>query len=61
MPLFRSAGMDQIEFSMSDIEDMETYQAPVYQTLTTLTCVAPYIVTNTVEAISDVTVQVNDA
>ena len=61
MPVFRSAGMDQIEFSMSDIEDMETYQAPVYQTLTTLTCVAPYIVTNTVEAISDVTVNVNDA
>jgi hypothetical protein len=61
MPIFRSAGMDQVDFTLTDVEDMQSYNVPVYQTVITFTCVAPYIVVNTVDPISDVTVTVNDA
>lgn len=56
LPVFAAAGMDQVEFSQADVEDMESYAVPMYQTITTLTCNAVYLVESRESAIADVTV-----
>jgi hypothetical protein len=40
MPVFNALGMSEIEFSQTDVEDLESYNAPVYQTLTDFSCFA---------------------
>lgn len=60
-PVFRSAGMDQVSFSMTDVEDLESYDAHMFQTLITFTCTAPYVVTGEVDSINDITVSVTGA
>lgn len=57
LPVFKDAGMDELEFTQTDVEDFESYNAPVYQTITSLTCLAPFVVDAAEPAISDVTVQ----
>jgi len=55
LPVFDDAGMVQIEFTQQDMEDFQSYPAPVYQTLGTLSCLAPVsVVTSSDPAISDV-------
>lgn len=44
LPVFEAAGMAEIEVSQSDLEDFESYGAPVYQTVCSFTCVAPMLV-----------------
>lgn len=56
LPVFDSVGMVQIAFSQSDVEDFESYNAPVYQTIGQFSCLAPAIVTATSQPITDVTV-----
>lgn len=41
LAVFDTAGMVQIDLSQQDMEDFERYSAPVYQTVGTLTCLAP--------------------
>lgn len=53
LPVFDQAGMVQIEFSQTDVEDFESYGAPVYQTINSLSCLAPVLVT-AVETVIDV-------
>lgn len=45
LPIFESEGMIQVEFSMRDSEDFQTYNAPMYLTTGTLTCLAPALLT----------------
>lgn len=44
LPVFNDQGMSQVSFSQADTEDMETYAAPVFQTITSLDCLAPLAV-----------------
>lgn len=58
LPIFASVGMDQVEFSMTDVEDMESYGSPMYQTIITFNCNATFIVSNRVDAVEDVAISV---
>ncbi len=40
LPVFDAEGMIQIDISQSDTEDFSSFGAPVYQTMTTLTCLS---------------------
>lgn len=44
LPVFDAYGMTQIDVSQSDTEDLQSYSAPVYQTITNFTCEAPSVV-----------------
>src|SRR5882724_2751186 len=44
LAVFDSVGMVQVDAQFSDIEDFESYNAPVYQTLCTFSCLAPFAV-----------------
>lgn len=56
LPVFDSAGMVEIEFSQQDMEDFGSFDAPVYQVMCTLNCLAPVRVGSTADAITEVTV-----
>lgn len=47
-------GITDVEFQQQDSEDFETYAAPVYQTMGTLSCVAPVAVADSAAPISTV-------
>jgi hypothetical protein len=61
LSVFDAAGMVQIEFSQSDIEDFESYNAPVYQTMCSFSCLSPFVVSATEGAVDDVTVDAQAA
>lgn len=44
LPVLEAAGLSLIEPSFSDVDDMNTYEVPMYQTTCTLTCLAPAVV-----------------
>ena len=46
-PVFAAAGMLQIDFTVSDMEDMESYGAPVYMAMGKFTCLAPSVMVTT--------------
>jgi hypothetical protein len=54
--IFEDAGMTEVTISTAHREDFDTYGAPVYQSFTTLTCLAPLVVDALTAPISDVTV-----
>ena len=57
LPVFEAAGLMQVGFSQSDIEDFESYNAPVYQSVTSFSCLAPSVVTASLGSpLGDVTV-----
>ena len=43
LSVFDEAGLTQIDTAQSDIEDFERYGAPVYQTVCSLSCLAPSV------------------
>lgn len=45
LPVFDAAGMQTVNFMQSDDEEMERYNAPVYMTVGTFSCLAPSIIT----------------
>ncbi|HQS59640.1 MAG TPA: hypothetical protein PKZ37_14775 [Gallionellaceae bacterium] len=47
LPVFDKAGMVQIDVTQSDTEDFQSFSAPVYQSMTTLSCLAPSIIGGT--------------
>ena len=58
LPIFDDAGMVQVDISQSDTEDFQSYSAPLYQTMTTLSCLAPAAVVGRVGVIGDVVLTV---
>jgi hypothetical protein len=54
LPIFEAAGMSLIEPNFSDIDDMNTYSAPMYQTTCTITCIAPAAVETRAPVVTDV-------
>lgn len=60
LPVFDSVGIVQVGMSFSDQEDFESYPAPMYQAVCTLSCMAPSLVARAVPVIADVSVVVRD-
>ena len=58
LSVFDASGMDQIGVQMSDAEDFESYGAPVYQAMCTITCLAPVSVGGSVAQIEDVELEI---
>lgn len=56
LPVFDGHGMVNIQFSQKDMEDFETYAAPVYQVMCSFSCQALVQVSSSVGAIADVIV-----
>lgn len=56
LPVFDALGMLEIEFSQQDMEDLQSYNAPVYQTMGTFTCLAPIVVGGRVDPITNIDV-----
>lgn len=60
--VFEDAGLAQIEVQCADVDDMQTYHPiPMYQTICTLTCVAPAVVTHHMHAVAEVITASNSA
>lgn len=56
LPVFDATGLMQVSWTFSDVEDFETYAAPVYQAMCNFTCYAPSAVDGVDPAIRDVVV-----
>ena len=59
LEVFESHGFVNVEFSQQDMEDFESYNAPVYQAACTFYCMAPVAVGSTADVIRDVTQQIS--
>ena len=59
LQVFYSYGLREVEFSQSDADELESYNAPIYQTVGTFKCLAPLIVGDTLPPITEVDVIVN--
>lgn len=59
LPVFEALGLDQIEFSQSDDEDLISAAAPLYRTTGHFDCVAPSVVSDTVGSVADVVSTLN--
>ena len=59
LPVFHAAGLTQVEISASDIEDFQSYEAPMFSTAITFSCLAPVSVAGDADAIADVTIAVS--
>lgn len=57
LPVFDATGLMQVSWNFSDLEDFETYAAPVYQAMCNFTCYAPSAVDGVDPAIRDVVTQ----
>lgn len=56
LEVFDAAGLIMPQWAMSDIEDYETYSAPMYQTVCQFSCLAPAAIKSIADPIADVTV-----
>lgn len=54
LALFNNAGMSMVEFQQQDVEDMQTFNAPMYQTVGTFSCLGIAAVDSTVGVLTDV-------
>jgi len=54
LPVFDANGMIEIGLQQQDIEDFTSYNTPVYQVMSTVTCQAPIVVSSRVGQITDV-------
>lgn len=59
MGVFADRGLVQLEFEASDVEDFQTYGAPMYMVSCRLTCLAPTALTSVTAPIPDVESVVN--
>lgn len=57
LSVFDAAGMVQVDLQFSDVEDFQSYSAPVYMVNCTLSCYAPSMVDGIDPAIRDIVVQ----
>lgn len=60
LPVFDRLGLVEIDFSQTDMDELERYDAPVYQTVGTFTCQAPIAVTAEVSVIAGVDVTITE-
>lgn len=51
LPIFDSFGIVNVEITQSDVEDFESYNAPVYQSITNFSCLAPSVVQSSVNTV----------
>lgn len=58
LPIFEDAGCKKIEFIQRDTEDLESFNALVYQTWGTFQCLAPSLVSGEVGEISEVITEI---
>lgn len=58
LQVFDAYGFLNVEFSQQDTEDFERYDAPVYQSMGTFTCLAPVSVVSHAGVVEDVTQQI---
>ena len=56
LPVFASMGLITPDWSQQDSEDFQTFNAPVYQTVGTFTCLSPSMISTTTPAIDRVDV-----
>lgn len=56
LPAFEQLGIVTPELTQRDIEDMDRYEIPMYQTLATLTCLAPAWFAGRTAAVDDIEV-----
>lgn len=54
LPVFDDAGFEQIEFSQNDTEDFNSYNAPIYQSICTFSCLSPNAIASSYPAIAEV-------
>jgi hypothetical protein len=54
IPVFYDQGLSMVEVSQSDLEDFETYETAMFQTVSTFTCLAPIAVDALTPPIRDV-------
>lgn len=54
LPVFDSVGIQQIDWSMQDVEDFTSFSAPVYQVIGAMACVVPVSVTSVGRPITEV-------
>lgn len=54
LEIFDGFGLVQVNWSMSDAEDFETYNSPVYQVIGKFSCMAPAAVVSTAAPVSNV-------
>lgn len=57
MPIFDDAGMINVDPRLSDVDDFQSYSAPVYQCMCNLSCLAPSAVRSSVADIAEINVQ----
>lgn len=57
LPVFEAAAMQLVDWEFADMEELERYPAPVYQTVAKFNCIAPDTISGTLPAIADVHVQ----
>ncbi len=58
MRVLDAAGCIQVDLQLQHTEDMETYSAPVFVVVGSVTCLAPAYVTSSVQPIRDISIQV---
>ena len=58
LPVFEAHGFINIGFSQRDMEDFEHYNAPVYQSMCSFSCLAPVAITTDTGVIREVNTQV---
>lgn len=58
LPIFEELGLQVAEWSQRDQEDMQTYNAPIFQAVTEFSCLSALNVTGEIGKIEDVSLQV---
>lgn len=59
LPVFESEGIQQVDLSQTDTEDFESFDAPVYQCITTFRCLAPAVASNKILGIKTITMSID--
>ena len=54
LPVLDAAGLQQVDWSMQDVEDFGSFAVPVYQVVGSLSCIAPVSITTVGRPIADV-------
>lgn len=60
LPVFSAHGLQSVGFQQQDVEDFKSFNAPVYQTIGTFSCLNPVFVTDAADPVSDVEVIVDE-
>ena len=56
LPVFEAKGLQTVEFSQADVEDFESFNSPMYQTVISLSGLCGFVVQGLEDAVTDVEV-----